>query len=72
MIPLAADAVFAASLQAGLVGTLDAAGDGSVVIPIPNDAGLSGATIYASGVVVDLGSSYGIGTILTRLTVTIM
>jgi FG-GAP repeat protein len=71
VIPLATDAVFVASLQVGLVGTLDTAGNGSVVIPIPNDASLSGATIYASGVVVDLGSSYGVGTILTRQAVTI-
>jgi hypothetical protein len=72
VIPLAPDAVFAGSLQMGLVGTLDSAGEVSLAIPIPNDPSLSGATVYTSGVVVDPASSYGIGTILTRLAVTIL
>jgi hypothetical protein len=72
VIPLAGDALFLASLNLALIGALDPAGHGTVVIPIPSDPSLSGATVYTSGVVVDPGSGYGVGTVLTRATVTIL
>ena len=72
LIPLAADALFVASLGMGLVGTLDASGTATLPIFVPNDPSLQGASCWMSGVVVDANAPFGIGTVLTRLLVSIV
>ncbi len=66
LFPIAFDSLFWASLAAGIGGTLDATGQGSVTVPVPNIAALHGAWFNASGVVYDLGGPLGIGCVLTH------
>jgi hypothetical protein len=71
-VPLAPDALFFASLAAGIGGTLDAAGSGSVSIAVPPDPGLSGLSVVASGVIADPAQPFGIGAVLTALSIVIL
>ena len=71
-IPLAPDPLFFASLAAGIGVTLDTAGSGSVSIPIPAAPGLSGLSLVASGVIVDPAQPFGIGAVLTALSIVIL
>lgn len=66
LFPVALDAMFWATLAAGIVGTLDASGQGSVAVPIPNVPALHGAWFNASGVVYDAAGPLGIGCVLTH------
>jgi len=69
LFPVAMDSLFWASFSAGIGGTLDATGHGSLTLPIPNDPALHGAVVQASGVVYDAAGPLGIGCVLTQLPV---
>jgi hypothetical protein len=66
LFPLAPDPLFWASLGAGLGGTLNANGQGTVTVPIPNNPALQGAWFSASGFVYDPSGPLGIGCVLTQ------
>ncbi len=66
LFPLAPDALLWASLAAGIGGTLNANGQGTVAIPIPNNAALHGAWFSGSGFVYDPAGPLGIGCVLTQ------
>ena len=66
LFPIVPDALFWASLAAGIGGTLNASGQGSVTIPIPNVSALHGAWFNASGAVFDPVGPLGIGCVLTH------
>ncbi|HET6202948.1 MAG TPA: hypothetical protein VFI25_09120, partial [Planctomycetota bacterium] len=67
LFPLVPDALFFASVAAGIGGTLNANGQGSVTVPIPNDPALHGFWLNASGVVYDPSGPLGIGCVLTHV-----
>jgi hypothetical protein len=66
LFPIALDGLFWASLAAGIGGTLDATGQGTVTVPIPNSPGLDGLWLNASGLVYDPSGPLGIGCVLTH------
>ncbi|MGH7152273.1 MAG: hypothetical protein ACREIU_16320, partial [Planctomycetota bacterium] len=57
--------LFLASLGAGLVGTLNAVGVGSITVPIPANSALQGLEVKASGAVFDPSGPLGIACVLT-------
>jgi hypothetical protein len=67
LFPLMPDAVLFASLAAGIGGTLNATGQGSVTVPVPNNPALQGLWLSASGVVYDPTGPLGIGCVLTQV-----
>ena len=67
LFPLVPDALLFASFAAGIGGTLDATGHGSVTVPIPNNPMLHGLWLNASGVVYDPTGPLGIGCVLTQV-----
>ena len=71
LFPLVMDGLFWASLSAGIGGTLDPSGHGTVSVPIPNDPALQGVVVQGSGVVYDPAGPLGIGCVLTQLPVAI-
>ncbi len=66
LFPIVPDAFFWASLSAGIGGTLNANGQGTVTIPVPNSPALHGLWLSASGVVYDPTGPLGIGCVLTH------
>lgn len=58
-LPLGWDPLLAASLQLGLVQTLDAQGRGAWTLPIPQDLGLVGTRIHAAGLTLAPGPAFG-------------
>ncbi|MCI0588832.1 MAG: hypothetical protein L0323_18565 [Planctomycetes bacterium] len=70
-VPLSPDPLFLSTLGAGIGGTLDASGQATFTIPIPNDPAFHGTTFFASGGVFETTPSFAIRSILTATTISI-
>jgi hypothetical protein len=66
-VPLALDPLFALTLAnagaIGLAGVVDAAGDGNLAFPVPNDPSLAGVALFAAAMTLDASRPFGVGTI---------